>query len=169
MLMFLIMRNGGGFHRSFLASAHLTRMSILLGKHTLTFLPVSIDINTGTAHLLDDTIAKLVGISVIQQSDITDKILGIILTDEAHHRAPVTANLLTIIQSGNLYGILRHDAIAVGVANKPIITLKGDRIFVNRAVLVDETDRQSVTQTLFVHIQVYSQVMETFIKVIGTF
>ena len=71
--------------------------AILPCQHTLTFLPIGIDGNTGTAHLLDDTITKLVGISVIQQPDITNKILGIILTNETHHHAPVKVNLLTII------------------------------------------------------------------------
>ena len=119
--------------------------AILPCQHTLTFLPVSIDGNSCLTHLLDDTITKLVGISVIQQPDITNKIISVIITDETHHHATVTINLLAIIQSGNLYGILRHDAIAVGIAYIPIIALMGDGIFLYRAVLVDRTDRQSVT------------------------
>ena len=61
----LTSKDSGKLSRTF-NNTLFAKRGVLLLKHTLTFLPVGIDINTCTAHLLDETVTQGIRVTFIE-------------------------------------------------------------------------------------------------------
>ena len=144
------------------------KSGILLLKHTLTFLPVGIDINTGTAHLLDETVTQGVRVTLIEHGNLTDEADGVIPRSEAHHRASVTLGLLSIVSLGNLLGIISTQTEAYLTVNIPEHTILKEMEILLLTLLLDTVNDKSTAKLLLVHIQHICQLSNTAIIIVGT-
>ena len=70
-------KDSGKLNRTF-NNTLFAKRGILLLKHTLTFLPVGIDINTSLTHLLDKTVTKDIRVTLVKNTDIMHEIRGVV-------------------------------------------------------------------------------------------
>ena len=144
------------------------RSIIRLLKHTLTFLPVGIDINTGTAHLLDETITQGVRVTLIEHRNLTDEADGIIPRGKTHHRASVALGFLSIVSLGNLLGIVGIQTETCLTVNIPEHTILEEMEVLLLTLLLDTVNDKSTAKLLLIHIQHICQLCNTAIIIVGT-
>ena len=160
-------KDGGKLSRTF-NNTLFAKSGILLLKHTLTFLPVGIDINTCTAHLLDETVTQGVRVTLIEHRNLTDEAYSIIPRGEAHHYASVTLSLLTIVSLGNLLGKIGIQTEACLTVNIPEHTILKEVEVLLLTLLLDTVNDKSTAKLLLINIQHICQLSDTAIVIVST-